>query len=362
MKKKLIKLGIFSASVFLLFSCGTGSDTGDISTSSVSFYLTDKPKTNIEEVNITINKVEFKNTGRGNQCTLFEYDKNSQEPNPLENVNLLELADSYLFVNETECEKAPYNRLRVEFDRNITVKKDGQIYSCLVEGFDKGNGKQPNRPHCVGNSCYIEMNGAVNIAANVENVGVDFDIKNSKIVINETTGDCSVTFKLSPLHLDKEKLKMKKMKFQGFVNNLNTTEKTFELHHKLREILVNYSNIEQTEIEDILKFAEENKFDRRVSVKVKCSDFIKETKKCEAEEISLVLRYVKIQNLDEINKTFEIDFDNVTIDYSNADIDGELSNGKHIKAFIKSGMYSETDEKYSFYPEKIKVMDTEDSE
>jgi hypothetical protein len=368
MKKKLIILGavfgiVVSSSIFLS-SCGTGGEEGTVSSTSsnVSFYLTDKPERNIEEVNVTINKVEFKHTGRGNECVLFEYDPNSGEPNPLESVNVLELEDSYLFVNETECEKAPYNRLRIEFDREVTVKKDGQLYTCVVEGFDRGNGKQPNRPHCVGESCYIEMNGAVNIAANVENVGVDFDIKKSKIII-DNTGNCSIVFKLTPLHIDKEKFKAKKFKTKGFITDLDTQNKEFTLHHGKREFTVDYSQVIQDNIDQILNFAEENNFDRRVVVDVKCFDFEKEIMTCDAEKIDLILRAVQVENLDDVNKTFQVSLSNgqvITIDYSNADVDEDLENGDYVRVKIETATYNETDGTYIYNAKKVKVLDMDE--
>ncbi len=366
MKKKLITLGAVASISLFLFSCGTGGEDETVSSTSskVAFYLTDKPKMDVDEVDITINKVEFLHTGRGNECVLFEYDPTAGEPNPLKDVNLLELQDSYLFVNETECEKAPYNRLRVDFDREVTVKKDGQLYTCVVEGFDRGKGKQPNRPHCVGESCYVELNGAVNVAANVENVGVDFDIKNSKIII-DNTGNCSIMFKLSPLHIDKEKFKAKRFKTRGFITDLDTENQEFTLHHGKREFTVNYSQVQQDNIDQILTFAENNYFDRRVVVDVKCFDFEKETRTCDAEEIKLILRAVQVENLDDINKTFQItltDGQTITIDYSNADVDDDLENGDYVKVEINSATYNELDGTYIYNAKKIKVIEMDDEE
>ena len=364
MKKKLITLGAVASVSFFLFSCGTGGEDETVSSTSstVAFYLTDKPETNVEEVNVTINKVEFLHTGRGTECVLFEYDPTSGEPNPLKDVNVLELEDSYLFVNETECEKAPYNRLRVDFDREVTVKKDGQLYSCVVEGFDRGKGKQPNRPHCVGESCYIELNGAVNVAANVENVGVDFDIKKSKIIIDDA-GNCSITFKLSPLHIDKEKFKAKRFKTRGFITDLDTNNKEFTLHHGKREFTVNYSQVQQENIDQILTFAENNYFDRRVVVDVKCFDFERETRTCDVEKIKLILRAVQVENLDDVNKTFQITLTNgqiITVDYSNADVDGFLDNGVYVRIEILSATYNDTDGTYIYNASKVKVLDMDE--
>ncbi len=360
MKKKLLNLGIFVSSAFLLFSCGTGGENENVSSTSskVAFYLTDNPKIDMEEVDVTINKVKFLHTERGNECVLFEYDPTSGEPNPLKDVNVLELEDSYLFVNETKCEKAPYNRLRVDFDREVTVKKNGKLYTCTVEGFDRGKGKQPNRPHCVGESCYVELNGAVNIAANVENVGVDFDIKKSRIIINNK-GECSIIFKLSPLHIDKEKFKLKRFKTRGFITDLNTENKEFVLHHGKREFTVDYTQVQQDNIDQILTFAEDNYFDRRVVVDAKCFDFERETHTCDAEKIKLILRAVQVENLDDINKTFQITLTNgrtITVDYSNADIHGNLENGNYVIIEIYSATYTETDRTYMYNAKKVKVL------
>jgi hypothetical protein len=358
MGKNLLKFGIVLGTSFVLFSCGGNSSENNISTTSdVSFFITDKPDTDIEEVNITIEKVAFENTGNGNECVLFEYDQQNQEINPLENINLLELQDSYLFVNEKKCKKATYNRLRIDFDRQVSIKKNGEMYNCTVEGFDRGSGKQPNKPHCVGSKCYVELNGEVNIAANVENVAVDFDIKKSKIVIDNSK-NCSITFKLTPLHIDKQKMKEKKMRLKGYVENLDEANKKFTIHFKRKEFTVNYTNVNQENIDSVLELAYENNFDRRILVGVKCENFNKEEQLCEAEKVILILKHVQIENLDEQNKTFDINLENnqmVKINYSNADVEGTLSNGTEIKAVIDSSVYNQIDGVYIYNAEKIRV-------
>ena len=366
MKDKVLKTGVLLGAVILVSSCGTdGEDisvNGDISsTSSVSLYITDKPDTDLEEVNITINKIEFKNTGTNEKCTLFEYNPSSQEENPLENINLLELMDSYLFVNQTQCPRVPYNRLKIEFEREVSVKKDGQMYSCMVEGFHNENGKQPNRPHCVGNSCFIELNGAVNIAAHVEDVAVDFDIKKSKIIFNEN-GDCSVVFKVSPLKVDKKHFKQKKLKLHGFIKDLDTQNKEFTFYSRRREIIVDYSNVEQENIDQILSFAQEYWFDRRVGIKVKCKTFEREIQLCEAEKITLVLRNIMVDNIDDTEKTFDVNLNEntiLTINYLNAEIEGNLINGSYAKIDINSANYTE-ETGFLYNAEKIKLKEFEE--
>ncbi len=330
--------------ISVLFSCG-----GDNDNSVVSLYLTDKLANQVQELDITITKMELLNTGNENSCVLFDNGSTSTEPNPLENINLVELSDSYLFVDRVKCGKNNYNRLRINFNENITVIDEDGTHQCRVEEFNPGSSNQPNKPHCDDGNCYIDINGEVKISSDKENFAVDFNLQQSEVNINGT--NCTVKFKVSPLHIDKKVINDKSVILKGKVDNLDTDTFLLSLKCGKDKIAVDYSNVSQEGIDEILNLALENSAD----IRVKCSVYDSENLQCIAKEIYLILENVTIVNLDETNKLFTINLNgnSIIINYSNAEIDGVIV--ENAEAEIKINGYDQTDEMY--LAKKVKIKD-----
>ncbi|WP_297455865.1 DUF4382 domain-containing protein [Persephonella sp.] len=335
MKKTAALSAIVSGSI-ILFSCGGSGGNSDSSTQSVqaSLILTDSPADTMDSIYVDITSVSLKHTGRNTECNLFTADPQN---NPLRNVNLLELKDILYVVNTKNCPEGNYNRLRIEFKDNIEVYANSQSYNCKVKEFNSGSNKQPNKPHCDNNgNCFVEINGVINLLAKKSDVVVDFDLASSDVNIDPQTGNCEITFKMSPVVMEDHKFKelagSKNIMFEGKITNLDTSSKRFILHTQDQDITVDYSAAlnSQTGLEDLLTLA--NNMDSKYELKVICSSSDPEI--CLAEKIILEIENVTVSNLDTTNKTFQISINGsqtITVDYSNAKIKGELLEGANVE-------------------------------
>ncbi|WP_029522422.1 DUF4382 domain-containing protein [Persephonella sp. KM09-Lau-8] len=334
--KRIISLAAIISGGIFLFSCGGGGGS-DSSTQSVqaSLVLTDSPADTMSSIFVDITSVSLKHTGRNTECNLFTADPQN---NPLKNINLLELKDILYVINTTSCPEGNYNRLRIEFKNNIEViDSDGNSYTCKVKEFNLGSNKQPNKPHCDNNgNCFVEINGAINLLSKQSDVIVDFDLANSIIDIDTQTGDCEITFKMSPLVLEHHKFKEleshKKIMFEGKITDLNTSSKTFILHNDDKDITVDYSAAlnSQNGLENLLTLASD--MNSKYELKVICNSLDSNT--CLAGKVILEIKNVIVSNLDTTSKTFQISINGsqtITVNYSNAKIKGELSEGVNVE-------------------------------
>lgn len=342
----------------LLFSCNGGGSSGVIpATGTVSLYLTDDISL-YSQVTATINRVELVHTGMGMTCNLLT------EP---VTVNIANLAGVMQLVNVTDCVPGPYNRFRIQFDKNVQLMSGatGTISNCSFVSYkDENQGSQPNILHCDPgtNICSLDVNGAVNVLALQDNAQVlDFDLKNFEVSDLATPG-CAVTLKVSPMtprHL--QQLGYREA-VTGLVSGLDIMNRTFDLTRGNMTFHVQYAGIADTDqpgLNTLLTRAQEDRLKTRViTVGIDLED----------NTIAASAIAVKIEGtLSDLvtDETFTVNYGqngsrNITVDYSNADVAGIVVNG----AWVDVKLFGHQPENDVFLANKVEVemqgMMTED--
>ncbi len=239
----------------VLFSCSGSGTTGALASSGkIALYLTDDMSF-YSQVTTTVNRVQLLNTGSGAVCDVMT--------DPI-SVNLANLPAVLQFVNEAACPAVSYNRIHIDFDRNVQIMSGptGSLNACSFGSYRNTNGEQPNVLFCGQNEiCTLDLNGAVNVAASQgAKMALDFDLKNFDIS-GLGTPSCSVTMKVSPVTPEQLQNHIRNEVITGLVSRLNTTDKTFELVRGTRTFSVQYSAVptsEQPGIDVLLQAAQDN--------------------------------------------------------------------------------------------------------
>ncbi|EDP75648.1 DUF4382 domain-containing protein [Hydrogenivirga sp. 128-5-R1-1] len=343
MGKKITLLSAIFAGGVLLQACGGGS--GSTSSGTVALYATDDPLESAGRVEVQIKKVRMENTGTGAYCDVFS----PQTPYP---VDLTDLKNTLQLLDTANCPEGQYNRLvvvleqspvEVIYDRN----KDGtpESYTCsLTDYTPQGSGQLPNRTECdnTAGECTVEVTGAVNILANQTNeVALDFELKDSEINF-DNNNNCTVKFKVSPLHADglETAKKNKKEEIKGTVSGLDPGANSFTLTTKAgMSFTVNYSN---DNYDALLRLAQ----DKSLRVEVECSSFDVDNVTCTAEEIELKVEGTAL-NVDSTNRTLTVDLDgdqiSVALD-TNGEWEGDIKNNSYVEVEIIG--YDSVNDKY----------------
>ncbi len=310
---------------FLLYSCGGGGGGGSASTATVGLYLTDDMSL-FTQVTATINKVQVLNTGSGESCDLLT------TPTA---VNVAELSNVIQLVNVSECPAAPYNRIRIEFEKSVeltsgpTATPPNTTSPCTFVSY-KDEADHPNTLSCSGTSCTLDINGAVNLLVSQPNkLALDFDLKNFDVVSFATPSLCSVTMKVSPLHAGDMEATGHPERLTGLISSLSTTDQTFTLTRGQSSFNVLYSGITTTQqpgLGSLLQRAEADGL--RVRVTSANIDFVTNT--ITASSIS-----VKIEGTvsDLTASTFTLTYKDgktMTVDYGTAVAEGTLANGASV--------------------------------
>jgi hypothetical protein len=228
----------------ILFSCsGSGGNSGFLPlTGKIALYLTDDLSM-YSQVTATVNRVQLKHTGLGASCDVMT------EPVTINFAGLFPIEvgreGDLQFVNEAECPAGPYNRIHIEFDRNVQLMSGptGSQNMCVFESYKNDDGSQVNVLQCDQNgTCSLDVNGAVNVAAlKGEKMGLDFDLKNFEV--NFLTDPCAVTMKVSPLTPGQMRGHERMEVITGLVSGLSTTDRTFDLTRGSRTFSVVYSAV-----------------------------------------------------------------------------------------------------------------------
>ena len=112
-----------------------------------------------------------------------------------------------------------------------------------------------------GTTCTLDINGAVNVLMNQSNkLALDFKLKDFD-VDNFGTNQCSVTLKVSPVHVESFKNLGRHEAITGLVSNLTTSTDTFDLTKHYMTFSVLYSGItssQQPGLDDLLLRAEQD--------------------------------------------------------------------------------------------------------
>ena len=267
MRKGGVLLSILSGTIILfgvaiLFhSCSSGggsSSGGGTSSGTVALYVTDDMSAN-QQVIATIDKVTLVSTGTGTTCNVLTTPTT---------INIADLANVLQLLNVANCPAVPYNRLHIEFEKSVELMNHaGTQSSCSFTSF-KDDSNRPNALQCNDTTCTLDINGAVNLLANQNSkVALDFKLKDFD-VDNFGTNQCSVTLKVSPIHVEETENHVHHEAITGLVSNLTASTDTFDLtkHHMTFHVL--YSGITSTQpgLDDLLLRAEQDGLKTQVTV------------------------------------------------------------------------------------------------
>jgi hypothetical protein len=261
MRKNGVILSIMSGTIMLfavaiLFhSCSSGgggsSSGGGTSSGTVALYVTDDMSDN-QQVIATIDKVTLVSTGTGTTCDVLTTPTT---------INIADLADVLQLLNVANCPAVPYNRLHIEFEKSVELMDhSGTQSSCSFTSY-KDDSDRPNVLQCNGTTCTLDINGAVNLLVNQNSkVALDFRLKDFD-VDNFGTTQCSVTMKVSPIHVEEFENLGHREAITGLVSNLTTSTHTFDLtkHYIVSHVV--YSDITSTQqpgLDDLLLRAEQD--------------------------------------------------------------------------------------------------------
>jgi hypothetical protein len=323
MKRKNAFIGVIVGIVLLtggviLFNCSGGNSGGGTPSGAVALYATDC-MSDYKQVIATINEVTVTNTGSGATCVLL----NSQSTTTIDIANL---SNVFQLLNVVDCPAVPYNRLHIEFARSVELMDslDSSTTCSFVSYKDEHH--RVNTLQCMGETCSLDINGAVNVLVNQHNeVALDFDLKDFDV--DHFGESCSVTMKVSPIHGEGFKHLVRPKAITGLVSNLTTSTDTFTLtkHHLSLNVL--YSGITSTRqpgLEDLLLRAQQDGLRTRVTT----STFDYANKTIEASEILVKVEGL-VSNLTSTNHTLTLTYKKdktMTVDFSKAVVEGTLAN------------------------------------
>jgi hypothetical protein len=311
----------------LLAACGGSSDTPGTHTSTVSAYVTDDFG-DYDSVKLKLNTVQLVHTDSDRTCTIID------EPLPVDAAELGR--DAILeYVDTSDCEAGPYNRLHVELDKEVTLTPQPPTdSSCMFVSYYDDASLRPNRLACADGTCSLDITGAVNlIAGNHEHVALDVDLKEFTVAISETT--CEVTLKVSPLHAqgmgDKLAAGYRKS-ISGLVSAVDIGDDRFTLSKDGQSFTVEYDGVtDQPGLDELLTRAA----DDGLRTRVRCLSINDATTPptCVAQsDMTQPLKAIAVKaegtvsNLDPIADTLDLTYDTTTlpVNYQEAVMRGEV--------------------------------------
>ncbi len=264
MKKILLLLFIIflaaAVPVFIL-SCGSGSGgagggfaNDNSSPGSVALYVTDIPETDspkdvYKQASVTINSVRLEHIGSGLTCDVLT--------TPV-TLDITDLASILQLLNVGTCPSSNFNRIHIEFDKRIVLTDNGNTTAeCHFTKYREGD-NNPNVLICPGNTCSINISGAVNVISEQTNeLALDFDLNDFEV--NDFNQQfCSVTMKASPLSasdFDARQDEGDKEGISGFISDLDTIANSFTLTSEGGTFTVTYADIIAQGIDNLLTLA-----------------------------------------------------------------------------------------------------------
>lgn len=305
------------AAVISFNSCSGGNSGGSSSTGAVALYVTDD-MSDYEQVIATIDEVTILDTGSGAICDVL----NSQSTTTIDIANLSNVLQ---LLNVADCPAVPYNRLHIEFAKSVELMDSlGSQATCSFVSY-KNESNQVDTLQCAGDTCSLDINGAVNVLVNQQNeVTLDFRLKDFD-VDNFGTSSCSVTLKVSPIHAEEFEHLGHPKAITGLVSNLTTSTDTFTLTKHRLSLNTLYSGITSTRqpgINDLLLRAQQD--DLRTQVTTSTFDYA--TKTIEASAIFVKAEGL-VSNLTTTTLTLTYDTGKtMPVDFSMAVVKGTLAN------------------------------------
>jgi len=303
------------AGVTLFNSCSGGNSGGGTSSAEVALYATDC-MSDYKQVIATINKVTIMNTGSGATCDLL----NSQSTTTIDIANLSNVLQ---LLNVADCPAVPYNRLHIEFAKSVELMDSlGSQATCTFVSY-KDEAHHVNTLQCMGDTCSLDINGAVNVLANHHNeVALDFNLKDFDVDNFGTA--CTVTMKVSPIHGEGFKHLAHPKAITGLVSNLTTSTDTFTLTKHHLSLTALYSGITSTQqpgLDDLLLQAEQDGLRTQVTT----STFDYANKTIEASAIFVKVEGL-VSNLTTTTLTLSYNMGKtIPVDFSKAVVKGTLA-------------------------------------
>jgi len=226
--KTLLAILVALLTVASLYACGGGdggggSGGGQAGSATVYAYVTDDLG-GYDSVVLTLNSVQLRHPS-GRSCEIIR--------GPLV-MDAAELGRDEIVehVDTTTCEAGPYNRLHVEVDDDVTLRRtinnQRVTDACKFVSYYDDNSARPNRLACTSGVCALDVTGAVNlVAGGHEHVALDADLK--QFIVDYSTTPCEVTLKVSPLRAEDKLAAGYRMSLSGTVSSLDTAADSFTL-------------------------------------------------------------------------------------------------------------------------------------
>jgi len=329
MSKKKAFISVIAGTVLLIAavvvfnSCSGGNSGGGTSTGTVALYATDS-MSDYKQVIVTINKVTVLNTGSTAACDVLT---TMTTPSTPLTINIANLSNVLQLLSVAECPAVPYNRLHIEFAKTVDLMNSaGTPTACSFVSY-KNEANHVNRLYCNGESCSLDINGAINVLVNQYNkVALDFRLKDFD-VDNFGTPSCSITMKVSPIHGKEFEHLYRREAITGLVTNLTASTDTFTLskhHHSFTVLYSGITSSQQPGLDSLLQRAQEDGL--RTQVTTSTIDYASKT--IEASDIFVKVEGL-VSNLTTTNHTFTLTYKKgktMTVDFSKAVVKGSLAN------------------------------------
>jgi hypothetical protein len=297
-------------------SCSGGKSAGVTSSGTVALYATDC-MSDFKQVIATINELTLVNTGSGAMCDVLSTQSTTT-------IDITNLSNVLQLLNVADCPAGSYNRIHIEFAKSVELMDSlGTSTTCSFVSY-KNEGNHVNTLKCTGDTCSLDVNGAVNVLANSQTeVALDFNLKDFD-VDNFGTSSCSVTLKVSPIHAEEFEHIGHPKAITGLVSNLTTSTNTFTLtkHHlSLNALYSGITSTQQPGLDDILLRAEQD----HLRTQVTTSTFDYANKTIEASQI-LVKAEGLVSNLTTTTLTLTYNKGKtMPVDFSKAEVKGALA-------------------------------------
>lgn len=317
--KKLSYILLFSVFVAIFYACGGGGGT----TGNISLYATDDIS-KYKQAAANLNSVSLVQSGTGAECFLL---------NSPEALNIADLSNKILFLDVASCPAGQYNRIHVVIGNTATLTdENGATSTCTFTSY-KDNSNHPDVLNCSGitNSCTLDVNGAVNVFAGKNGKeALDFNLKDFEVA-NFPGPNCTITMKISPLNASDMGTKKENGYLEaitGDISNLNTNAKTFVITRGSAAFTVNYSTVNQAELDQLLLFA----VNYHLKVRLVAASIDLNSILIPSEIAVKAEGFVFDLNTAQETFTLMMTQVNIGVDYNSAVVEGTLANGVSAEA------------------------------
>lgn len=314
-----------------MLSCGSGGGGGgggfagdNSSPGSVALYVTDSPDVDYKQVTATINGVQLVNIGSGAACNVLT--------SPV-TVDITDLSSVLQLLDVETCPAINFNRIKIEFDKRVVLTDlNNTTAECEFTSYKEGN-NNPNVLLCTGDACSINISGAVNvISQQINELALDFDLKEFEVSNFNQPSFCDVTMKVSPLSasaFDTRHDEGGKDAIAGLISALDTVGKSFTLTAEGGTFTVTYADVSAAGVNNLLELAAAEQL--KVKVESSLIDL-------DALTITATALFVEadgtVSGLDTVAKTFTLTYQTnktIPIVYQTEGVEGNLLSGSDVQ-------------------------------